>query len=151
MISLIRTNINHPKFQTLVQKLDSELGSMYGDHMEVFAPHNILKNDTYSLVAIDNDEPVGIGAFRVLENNKEVEIKRMFVLPAHRGKGISKLILKELEQWAIENGHAYAKLETGEKNLTAISLYRNTGYEPIEPFGPYVDIHDSLCFRKKLI
>lgn len=150
MIKLIRTDIHHPKFKNLVQQLDAELASMYGDHMEVFSPHNILKVDTFSLLALQNNEPVGIGAFRVMEDENEVEIKRMFVPSEHRGKGISKLVLKELESWAKENGHSYAKLETGEKNLAAIALYQKSGYEPIKPFGPYVDIHDSLCFRKKL-
>lgn len=151
MIKLIRTNIHHPKFQALVKELDAELGSMYGNHMEVFAPHNILKDGTYSLVAIENEIPVGIGAFKVLENNKSVEIKRMFVPPLHRGKGVSKLVLSDLEQWAKEKGYQFAKLETGEKNLAAISLYRKTGYESITPYGPYVDIPNSLCFGKKLI
>jgi len=150
MINLLRTNIHHPKFKALVQELDSELGDMYGDDMAFFAPHNILKDDTFALVALQNDEPVGIGAFFIIGNNAEVEIKRMYVPPTHRGKGISKLVLQELENWARDKKIPYAKLETGDKNVTAISLYKKAGYLRIDLYEPYLERADSLCFGKKL-
>lgn len=150
MIKLLRTHIHHPKFHKLVQQLDAELHAMYGTKMEFFGQYNVLKEDTFALVVLQEEEPIGIGAFRVLENSAEVEIKRMYVSLAHRGKGISKLILQGLEDWARENKYTYAKLETGEKNLAAIALYQKTGYKSIKPFGPYAVRKDSFCFGKKL-
>lgn len=150
MIKLLRTNIHDPKFNTLVLQLNAELSSMYVNYQEVFAPHNKLKDETFSLVAIQNEKSVGIGAYRVLKDENAVEIKRMFVPTNHRGKGISKLILNGLEQWAKENNFTFAKLETGTKNLAAISLYKKSGYKKIPPYEPYVGIEESLCFGKKL-
>lgn len=151
MFKMLRTNIHHPKFKLLVELLDAELVDMYGDQMEFFTPHNILKEDTFALVALQNDEPVAIGAFREMNKNGEVEIKRMFVPTKHRGKGFSKLILQELEKWAKDKNYTCSKLETGDKNVTAISLYLKAGYKKIALFEPYIGVENSLCFAKKLI
>ena len=150
MIQLLKTNIHDPKFKILVKQLDQELVSMYGKQMEFFNPHNILKNDTFALVALQDDEPVAIGAFREMNKNGAVEIKRMFVPAKHRSKGFSRLILGELENWAKEENYTCSKLETGDKNITAISLYLNAGYEKIDLFEPYISVENSLCFAKKL-
>lgn len=150
MIQLLRTNINDPKFKFLVKQLDQELNDMYGEQMEFFGPHNILQDDTFALVALENEEPVAIGAFREMNKNGDVEIKRMFVPTQHRGKGFSKMILRELENWAKEKNYTCSKLETGDKNVTAISLYINAGYENIDLFEPYIGVENSLCFAKKL-
>ncbi len=150
MIQMFKTNIHHPKFKFLVEQLDQELVDMYGEQMEFFGPHNILKEDTFALVALQDDEPVAIGAFREMNKDGDVEIKRMFVPVQHRGKGFSKMILKELENWAKEKNYTCSKLETGDKNVTAISLYLNAGYEKIDLFEPYIGIENSLCFAKKL-
>ena len=146
---LIRTDIHHPNFQEMVQLLDAELRSMYGDQQDDFDPHNKLKEDTRVLVIKSNDQTIGCGAFRPMDDNV-AEVKRMFVHPEHRGKGLSKLILNELESWIKEQQYTYIKLETGSKNIAALSLYPATGYEPIEPFGPYQDLPDSFCFGKKI-
>jgi len=150
MIFMLRTNIHHPKFKNLVEQLDAELVDMYGKQMEFFIPHNIIKEDTFVLVALQDDEPVAIGAFREMNKNGDVEIKRMFVPIKHRSKGFSKLILQELENWAKEKNYTCSKLETGDKNVTAISLYLKAGYEKIEIFEPYIGVENSLCFAKKL-
>ncbi|MFK7773814.1 MAG: GNAT family N-acetyltransferase [Saprospiraceae bacterium] len=150
MVKMLRTNIRHPKFKFLVEQLDQELVDMYGEQMEFFSPHNILKEDTFALVALQEDEPVAIGAFREMNKEGDVEIKRMFVPIKHRSKGFSKLILKELENWAKEENYIYSKLETGDKNVTAISLYLSAGYEKIDLFEPYIGIENSLCFAKKI-
>lgn len=153
MITFVRTDIHHPDFQDLVKQLDVQLTHWYGSQMEVFNPLNVLKEETYCLVAKDENNSVGIGAFRIMEDESAVEIKRMFVHPNHRGKGISKLILQELENWAKEKNFKYAKLETGHKNIAAKQLYQKAGYVLIEPFGPYqaMDRNISFCYGKKLI
>ena len=74
----------------------------------------------------------------------------MYVKPAYRGHGISKLILSELEKWAAEMGFKNAVLETGRKHHEAIGLYKGTGYKEISNYGPYKHMPDSLCFGKAL-
>lgn len=145
----IRTHIHDFNFLEMVKLLDAELRLMYGDQQDDFDPHNKLKDDTFVLIVKEKNKTIGCGAFRPMEDNV-AEVKRMFVHSDHRGKGLSKLILSELETWIKEKQYTYIKLETGDKNIAALSLYPAMGYEPIEHFGPYKDLPNSFCFGKKI-
>ena len=74
----------------------------------------------------------------------------MFVVPSFRNKGIGKMILQQLEQWAAEGGFIQAKLETGIKQPEAIAAYEKSGYTRIPNFGPYSNIEESICMAKLL-
>lgn len=102
------------------------------------------------VLAFSGNEPVACGAFRPSIMDSTIEIKRMFVHPDFRGKGISRLILAELEQWAREQQYTSAILETGIKQPAAISLYAKSGYQRIANYGSYQDIEESICMRKEL-
>jgi putative acetyltransferase len=96
-----------------------------------------------------NNEPVGCGCFKPFDNTS-VEIKRMFVKPEARGNKISALILQELEDWAQGLGFENTVLETGSKQVEALGLYQKAGYTLIPNYGPYIDLPDSICFKKVL-
>jgi putative acetyltransferase len=148
-IRLIRTNSNHTYFRTLINELDADLRSRNGEMMDIYDQHNVIeKNDTVVLAFLD-DEPAGCGCFKSF-NTEAVEIKRMFVRPFARGNGISIKILNELETWASSLSYKYAVLETGARQIEALSLYPKAGYTSIAKYGPYVDLPDSICFRKSL-
>jgi GNAT superfamily N-acetyltransferase len=77
----------------------------------------------------------------------------MYVVPAARGRGVSKVVLAGLEDVARERGWTTLRLETGTKQPEAIGLYSRAGYRPIEAFGAYVDApdaEDSLFFERIL-
>jgi GNAT superfamily N-acetyltransferase len=95
-------------------------------------------------------KPVGCGCFKVFNNNA-IEIKRMVVRPESRGSGIAKLILSELEKWAIEKGFSVSVLETGIKQPEAIRFYTKLGYTRIDNYGQYKDNQNSICMSKALI
>ncbi|MEP6950275.1 MAG: GNAT family N-acetyltransferase [Ginsengibacter sp.] len=81
------------------------------------------KTDTirHVIVAYDNDEYLGCGAIR--EYSKDVmEVKKMYVLPSNRGKGIASIVLKQLEDWSKELNCKELVLETGKKQPEAICL-----------------------------
>jgi GNAT superfamily N-acetyltransferase len=78
------------------------------------------------------------------------EVKRMFVRPAARGRGISRLILTALEDEARTLGASRMVLETGDRQLPAIGLYEGAGYVRCERFGEYVDSPLSVCMEKRL-
>ncbi|OUZ08238.1 GNAT family N-acetyltransferase [Aeromicrobium sp. PE09-221] len=80
----------------------------------------------------------------------DAEIKRMYVRPAFRGRGYSRLILSELERSAARAGIVRLVLETGLEQPEAIALYRSTGYEDVEPFGFYAGNDDSVHLAKAL-
>jgi GNAT superfamily N-acetyltransferase len=78
------------------------------------------------------------------------EIKRMYVEPEARGKGVGRTILRALQQCARESGYSALRLETGARQPEAIALYESEGYLPIEPYGCYRDSPLSRCFEKHL-
>jgi putative acetyltransferase len=78
------------------------------------------------------------------------EIRRMYVVPGHRGWGYSRRLLGALEEEARGLGYASVRLETGVNQRAAIALYASAGFEPIERYGPYVEDELSVCFEKRL-
>ena len=78
------------------------------------------------------------------------EIRRMYVLPPHRGAGLSRLVLAALEDEARSLGYTRVRLETGVRQQEALALYRSSGFEEIPRYGPYVDDELSVCFEKPL-
>jgi GNAT superfamily N-acetyltransferase len=92
--------------------------------------------------AHDGDEP----DFR----DGDAELKRMFVVAAERGRGLSRPILAELERTARDAGRRRLVLETGIKQPEAIGLYTSSGYVEIEKFGVYRCEPSSRCFAKVL-
>jgi GNAT superfamily N-acetyltransferase len=78
------------------------------------------------------------------------EIKRLYVDPVARGRGLSRALMTEAEQVAGHAGYRALQLETGLRQPEAVALYRNLGYEQIDPYGHYRDSPESVCFRKTL-
>lgn len=75
----------------------------------------------------------------------------MFVQSQYRGKGYASAVLKELEEWAVELGATHCVLETGRHMLDAVALYKKAGYTSIPNYGQYVNVENSICFKKKLL
>jgi GNAT superfamily N-acetyltransferase len=80
----------------------------------------------------------------------DAEVKRMYVVPAQRGRGLARELLAELERTAAHAGYRRLVLETGLAQPEAIGLYRSAGYTPIEKFGLYRRESGSRCFGKIL-
>ncbi len=147
MINLIRTDSSNEDYKTLVLELDKDLAARDGDNAPFFAQYNKSDDIKYTIVAYENGVAVGSGAIKEYEAGV-VEIKRMYVPPVHRGKGIASVVLKELEVWAKELGYSKAILETGKKMPEAISVYNKNGYALIPNYGQYSGVEESVCFEK---
>ncbi|MFZ1291532.1 MAG: GNAT family N-acetyltransferase [Melioribacteraceae bacterium] len=102
MINIIRTTADNDNFKILVEKLNSELRERYVDQETKFAPHNLLDINVRTVLIYDENIPIACGAFRENNENKTVEIKRMYVDKLYRSKGLGRKILNELEKWAKE-------------------------------------------------
>jgi len=76
------------------------------------------------------------------------EVKRMFVRPGFRGKGLGKTILNHLAEHARENGINTLRLETGIYQVEAIGLYDGWGFERRGPFGDYKNDPNTVYFEK---
>ncbi len=145
-MKIIRTNSENPDFKMLSALFDDYLVDIDGDEREFFAFYNNVQLD-HVLVVYENDETVGCGAFKKFDKNT-AEIKRMFVHPNHRNKGIASIILKELELWANDLGFTSYILETSPKLTSAIALYEKTGYQFIPNYGQYIGVENSVCMKK---
>lgn len=150
MLRLVRTTSENPDFRTLVQLLDHDLADRDGAETAFYAQFNKLDLIRHAVVAYADDEPTGCGAFKEYAADL-VEIKRMFVQPAQRRRGVAKALLAELERWAGELGYAGCVLETGRRQPEAIALYQRSGYALTLNYGQYVGIENSMCMRKQLI
>jgi GNAT superfamily N-acetyltransferase len=78
------------------------------------------------------------------------EVKRMYVEPAHRGRGLGRLLLRELERDATACRHTVMILETGSLNHAALGLYAGCGYRPTDPYAPGRDPGINRAMRKDL-
>jgi putative acetyltransferase len=97
------------------------------------------------------DQLVGCGAVKILsDDGRYGELKRVFVLESHRGKGYSKAIMEKLEGHLKNSGIALARLETGISQPEALGLYKRLGYVERAPFGAYSEDPLSLFMEKRL-
>jgi GNAT superfamily N-acetyltransferase len=92
---------------------------------------------------------VACGALQALEPGLG-EVKRMYVRPAYRGRGLSRTMLAAVEQLATQRGFHTLRLETGRVYDAALGLYTSSGYSEIPLYGQYVGHPLSICFEKRL-
>jgi putative acetyltransferase len=147
MIKIIRTDSKNRDFNKLVKELDAYLKITDGDEHDFYNQFNGIDISNNVLVAYVNDVPAGCGAFKEFES-LSVEIKRMFTKSEMRGNGIASEILKALELWASELNYKACVLETGIRQKEAVAFYKKNNYKSITNYGQYVDMENSLCFKK---
>ncbi|HUC92168.1 MAG TPA: GNAT family N-acetyltransferase [Paenibacillus sp.] len=149
-IELAQVAPDNEELAGLIAKLDAYLLEQYPPD-EIFGVDfaDPSVNEITFIVAYLDGVPVGCGAIRPLDRDN-TELKRFFVDPACRNRGIAKLILDELEARARRSGFRFIKLEAGEKQFEALSFYRKHGYYPIDRFGVYVACETSVCYEKRL-
>lgn len=146
---LKRTVAGDTDFKSLISKLDHELWNELNEDQATYDPLNKVDHIATAVVLYYQNQPVASGCFKEFDANT-VEIKRMFVDKAHRGKGFSKKVLNELERWALEKEYRYAVLETSIHFQAACRLYTSNCYKIIPNYGPYQGLTESTCMKKTL-
>jgi GNAT superfamily N-acetyltransferase len=152
-------SFGHPDAVLLNDRVQLEYAERYGDEGDVtpldpamFLPPRGL----YLIARDDRGTPVATGGWRTQDANGlgytdgDAEIKRMYVVPEARGRGLSRQVLAALEDDARAAGRLRMVLETGTKQPEAIALYESSGYEPCEKFGHYRFDELSRCYAKPL-
>ncbi|HKB03469.1 MAG TPA: GNAT family N-acetyltransferase [Gemmataceae bacterium] len=137
----------------LISRLSAELAAVYPEYPNSgagnFRPADATGPGSDFLIAWLNNRPVGCGAVRPMEPGV-AEIKRMYVEPEVRGRGIARLILEALERRSRELGYVVVRLETGLRQPAAVRLYESTGYFRISNYDIYVGNPLSACYEKRL-
>lgn len=145
---LVRTTSDNPDFKILTQMFDTYLIDIDGDEKDFFAQYNQIYLQNV-IVCYDDTVPVGCGALKEYDSETG-EIKRMFVHPEHRKKGVANAVLQELERWAKELRFTSCILETSFKLENAIALYKKFGYLSIPNYGQYIGVESSVCMKKNI-
>jgi putative acetyltransferase len=148
-MKIIRTNSDHPNFRALVTLLDQDLAIRDGEDHGFYQQFNQVDQIKHVVVAFLENQAIGCGAIRAYAPDV-MEVKRMFVLPEYRGKGVAGAVLSELEHWATELGYTRCILETGHMQPEAIRLYLKSGYVIIPNYGQYAGVENSVCMEKML-
>ncbi len=149
MITLKPISPADTEVQDLITKLNTFNLSLYNAvdcHLE--SPEQLINNKATMVGAYLDGRLTGMGALKQMEGYAEV--KRMFVEPEQRGKGLAEKILKTLEEIAVKNGNSIVRLETGSKHTAAIKFYSRMGYYRIKQFGDY-PVNDVSVLMEKLL
>jgi len=135
----------------LIEELQAEYVVRYGGRDETptdprqFAPPSGL----FLLVRADG-EPAGCAGLR-RRSQEDVEVKRMFVRLPHRGTGLARWLLTQIEDEARGLGYRRILMESGLKQPEAMRLYEKNGYTSIPGFGFYADAPENRCYAKDLV
>lgn len=148
---------DRPEVVALLDALDAYLGSLYApEDNHILDVAALLAPDVDFLVAELDGRLVGCGATRRMPAEPDTagqpygEVKRMFVLPAARGRRIAEQVLSTLERRLLAAGLSLATLETGRDQHEAIRLYERCGYTRRGPFAGYPDNGLSVFYEKRL-
>ncbi len=135
--SFIRVALTHPDAVALAARATAEGDRVYADKRLRASPprlEEVLQGGGRVLVGYLAGEPIACGAVRILVPGLG-EIKRMFVAPACRGRGIGRRLLLTLEGEAVERGCTRVRLDTGSRQRAALALYRSSGYAEIDDYN----------------
>jgi putative acetyltransferase len=92
---------------------------------------------------------VGIGGVELQEDGY-AELKRMYVDPGCRGRGVADAVMDALVTYAVAHGISTLRLETGDKQHAAIGFYARHGFVVVDRFAPYEHSATSVCMARLL-
>jgi putative acetyltransferase len=138
-----------PEPSALRAEGEAEVEARYGFDNEPGVKPSAADVEVFLVARDDAGTPVGCGGLRQLDA-ETYEIKRMYVRPAARGRGVGAAILRALEAEAAALGASRLLLETGPRQPEALALYERAGYRRVPCFGPYAGVADSLCYERSL-
>ena len=151
----------HPDAEALRGEMAAEVGPRYSDRVSTAdraAANSVDPQSVHLTVVVyandsgrEGDELQPVGHATLRWNGADLELKRMFVKPSHRGGGVSTLILDTVEDAARKAGRPRLILQTGDRQPDAVRLYEKSGYSRIPIFSPYEVMPFSNCFEKVFV
>jgi GNAT superfamily N-acetyltransferase len=137
-VEFVQTRADEPPGRELVAAMLAELEPLYGRIDAPGAPSatpaDMSAPGGAFLVGYEGDDAVCCGGLKRL-SEAACEIKRMYVAPPARGRGVAGRLLAALEQTAVSLGYVVARLDTGPGQPHAQRLYEAAGYVGIDNFN----------------
>ncbi len=143
-------SVDQPDIIALISDLDAYQGALYPAESNYHLSVEALSASNVLFAVARDDERVAIGCGAIVLFDDYGELKRMFVPPAQRGRGIAKAIITFLEGHAVQRNCPLLRLETGIHQPEALGLYARSGYARRGPYGDYPDDPLSVFMEKKL-
>jgi GNAT superfamily N-acetyltransferase len=135
----------------LLRQMRAEALLRYGDVLDASVPATNQPLAARGAFFIAQVEGKAVACAALHPMGAEVaEVKRMYVIPEARRRGVARRLLAELEARAAMLGFTALRLETGNRQPEAIALYESSGFRRIAPYGSHVDYPLSICFEKAL-
>jgi putative acetyltransferase len=141
---------SQPEIVVLLRDGEAHSASLYPAESNHHLPLSALRaSNVRFLVARDaGGRAIGTGALALYDD--WAELKRMWIVPEARGRGVSKAILAALEARARGEGIRILRLETGIDSHAALALYQRAGFRTCDPFGDYRADPLSVFMEKDL-
>ncbi|MFT4035364.1 MAG: GNAT family N-acetyltransferase [Patulibacter sp.] len=126
----------------LIAAMLAELDALYGKldgPRPTATPAELAPPDGGFFIAWRDGHPVACGGFKALDEPGLAEIKRIYVIPRYRSRGIAGEVLRFVEQRARDAGYTRVRLQHGSGQPHAMALYLASGYQPIPDYNgnPY--------------
>jgi GNAT superfamily N-acetyltransferase len=154
---VVQVPITHPDAALLVEEVQQEYVARYGGPDETpIEPAYFEPPQGAFFVGYLDGRPVATGGWRLRRDlvvdgsDRTAEVKRMYVIPSARGRGLARAMLAHLEITAGVAGAEVLVLETGSAQPEAIALYQSSGFVRIPAFGFYQDSPLVRCFARRI-
>jgi GNAT superfamily N-acetyltransferase len=136
-----RTTASDPVARALVDAMVEEIGALYEPGLprgSSASPAELSPPGGGFVVLWEDGRAVAGGGIKRIDE-QACEIKRMYVAPDARGRGLGRALLEALEDLARERGYAVARLDTGAKQPRSQRMYERAGYAPVPDYNgnPY--------------
>jgi GNAT superfamily N-acetyltransferase len=142
-----------PDVQALALAQQEEMRALYSGEADIGPPRDgsmfVEPVGVFLVVREDDGRALGCGGVTRFDGTR-AELKRMYVVPEARGRGLGRRLLEELEGEARRLGYTGLVLETGDLQPEALGLYRSSGFTQMPCYPPYHTRELSLCFEKAL-
>jgi GNAT superfamily N-acetyltransferase len=150
MVRLRALPYDDPVAQSLVERVQWEYVQRYGGPDDaVVDPAEFLPPYGLFLVAEVDGVPAGCGAWRVYPPGG-AEVKRLYVTPDFRRRGVAQVLMSALESSAARAGHRSVVLNTGDRQPEALAMYEGLGYEEVPGYGIYACAPGAVFLGKDL-
>lgn len=142
-MEIIPAGLESPELLKLFSEHDEYMMEFLGEHRMYYTPYSEAEHIGRAWIAYVDGDPAGCAAYR--ERTEGVgELKRVFIRSQYRGRGISKALVRTVEDYARGRGDYTMALDTNSALEPAVTLYRRAGYRVVFREGKYIKMEKEL-------